>query len=46
MCKEKYDTMNRRYFEISELYGENVCIDVVDTVGLKLKVLLEFYSLV
>lgn len=37
MCREKYDIMNRRYFEISELYGENVCIDVVDTVSLKFK---------
>lgn len=31
-CKKKYDELNLRYFEIGELYGENLCIDVVDTV--------------
>jgi hypothetical protein len=32
-CSAHYEKLNSFYIDIGERYGENVCLDIVDTVG-------------
>ncbi|ODM89041.1 Osteopetrosis-associated transmembrane protein 1 [Orchesella cincta] len=45
-CKPYYDQMNNKYMEIGELYGENVCVDVLDTMNITRELWSELFQCV